>query len=161
VQIHPVTGGVMKTGYATDLTDKEWEIVEVLVPSAKSGGRSPDTDIRKVIDGIFYLVRTGCQWRMLPKDFPPWQTVYGYFRIWKKDGTWTSIHDELRAECRHQEGKEEQATAAIIDSQSVKCSEESKKEDKGYDGGKKNKWKKTSHFSRYPRVNHFVGRSLR
>jgi putative transposase len=117
--------------YQTDLTDREWIVIEPMIPEPKQGGRPRDTNIREVLNGIFYITKTGAQWRMLPTDFPPWQTVYGYYYRWRKDGTWLTIHDELRAEVRQEVGKDEQATAAIIDSQSVKCSEESAKDDKG------------------------------
>jgi putative transposase len=106
--------------YATDLTDEQWKIIAPLIPPAKSGGRERETDIREVLNAIFYLLKSGCQWRMIPNDFPKWQTVYDYFRKWKKDGTWKKIHDKLRDKVRLKAGKKKQPTAGIIDSQSVK-----------------------------------------
>lgn len=106
--------------YATDLTDGQWQIIAPLIPSAKSGGREREIDIREVINAIFYLLKSGCQWRMIPNDFPKWQTVYDYFSKWKKDGTWKKIHDKLRDKVRLKAGKKKQPTAGIIDSQSVK-----------------------------------------
>ncbi len=106
--------------YATDLTDEQWQIIAPLIPSAKSGGREREIDIREVINAIFYLLKSGCQWRMIPNDFPKWQTVYDYFSKWKKDGTWKKIHDKLRDKVRLKAGKKKQPTAGIIDSQSVK-----------------------------------------
>lgn len=106
--------------YETDLTDEQWRIIAPLIPSAKSGGRERKIDIREVINAIFYLLKSGCQWRMIPNDFPKWQTVYDYFGKWKKDGTWKKIHDKLRDKVRLKAGKKKQPTAGIIDSQSVK-----------------------------------------
>ena len=106
--------------YPTDLTDKQWEIIAPLIPPAKPGGRERETDIREIINAIFYLLKSGCQWRMLPQDFPKWQTVYDYFRKWKKNGTWKKIHDKLRDKVRLKSGKKKQPTAGIIDSQTVK-----------------------------------------
>lgn len=109
--------------YATDLTDEEWEILEPLVPQAKRGGRPESYPKREIVNGIRYLVRTGCAWRLLPRDFPPWSTVYHYFRDWKRDGTWFAIHECLRGEVRERAGRDRQPSAAIIDSQSVKTAE--------------------------------------
>jgi len=107
-----------------------------LIPAAKKGGRHRSVNIRKVVDAIFYVNKGGIQWDMLPKDFPPKGTVYWYFSQWKKDGTLEKIHDKLRKIVRVTEGKEPEPTAGIIDSQSVKTSEEAK--NRGFDaGGKK------------------------
>ncbi len=106
--------------YGTDLTDEQWQIISPLIPSAKSGGIERKIDIREIINAIFYLLKSGCQWRMIPNDFPKWQTVYDYFSKWKKDGTWKKIHDKLRDKVRLKAGKKKQPTAGIIDSQSVK-----------------------------------------
>ena len=94
-----------------------------MIPPAKEGGRPREVDMRSLLDAIFYMVRAGCAWRMLPKEYPPWQTVYYYFARFKKDGTWQQIHDLLRTRVRHKSGKHKQPTAAIIDSQSVKTTE--------------------------------------
>ncbi len=112
-----------RKSYPTDFTDKEWKIVEPLIPPPKTGGRPRETDVREVLNAIFYLLRSGCAWRLLPHDFPPWGTVYTYFRQWKKDGTWKTIHDTLHEKCRKQDGRESEPSAAIIDSQSVKTTE--------------------------------------
>ncbi len=112
-----------RKSYPTDFTDKEWKIVEPLIPPPKIGGRPRETDVREVLNAFFYLLRTGCAWRLLPHDFPPWGTVYTYFRQWKTDGTWKAIHDTLHERVRKQDGRESEPSAAIIDSQSVKTTE--------------------------------------
>lgn len=109
--------------YPSDLTDTEWGILGPLIPPAKPGGRKRTVDIREIINAILYLLRTGCAWRMLPHDFPKWQTVYTYFRNWRQDGTWQMINDTLRRQVRIQEGREAEPSAAILDSQSVKTTE--------------------------------------
>jgi putative transposase len=106
--------------YPSDLTDGQWKLIEPLVPPAKTGGRPRSTDLRQVIDGILYLVRTGCSWRMLPHDFPPWPTVHDYYWKYRRDGTWDQIHDVLHRYVRVQAGRQPSPSAAIIDSQSVK-----------------------------------------
>lgn len=116
---------IERAPYHTDLTDDEWSILASLVPTAKvgpSGGR-PAKDRREVINGIRYVVRTGCAWRLMPHDLPNWGRCYFYFRKWKNDGTWQRIHDRLRGEVRVNAGRERQPSAAIIDSQSVKTTE--------------------------------------
>jgi putative transposase len=113
----------MEIAYPTEMTDAQWQAITRLIPPAKEGGRSREVDMRSLVNSIFYLVRTGCAWRMLPKEYPPWQTVYYYFARFKKDGTWQQIHDLLRTRVRHKVGKHKQPTAAIIDSQSVKTTE--------------------------------------
>lgn len=118
------------------MTDQEWEIISPLVPQAKEGGRPRSVQIRSIIDAIFYVTKGGIQWRMLPKEFPAWGTVYWYFKIWRDDGTIQRIHDTLREQVRVKAGKKVKATAGSIDSQSVKTAEEAK--DKGFDAGKKN-----------------------
>jgi putative transposase len=109
--------------YPSDLTDGEWKILQPLIPSAKEGGRPRTTDMREVLNAIFYIDRTGCQWRALPHDLPPWSTVWSYFRIWRNDGTWQRIHTALREQVRRSLGREPTPSAAIIDSQSVKTSQ--------------------------------------
>ena len=91
--------GMERNSYPTDLTSEQWEILQPLIPPEKPGGRPRKTNIREVVNAIFYLLRSGCAWRLLPHDFPPWQTVYTYFRKWKKNGTWKKIHDALHQEC--------------------------------------------------------------
>lgn len=109
--------------YTSDLTDAQWAIIEPLIPPPKPGGHPRTTDIREVLNGIFYREKNGCSWENLPKDFPPAKTVYDYYRAWTLDGTIEAIHDSLRRKVRQQAGKEEQPTAGIIDSQSVKTTE--------------------------------------
>src|SRR5919197_807098 len=86
--------------YPSDLTDREWDYIKPLIPPAKPGGRHRVTDMRLTLNALFYLTRTGCAWRYLPREYPPWQTVYGYFRSWRVDGTWQRLHDRLRARVR-------------------------------------------------------------
>jgi len=112
-----------RESYPTDLTDEQWKIVQPKIPPAKPGGRPRKTDVREVMNAIFYLLRSGCAWRLLPHDFPTWQTVYTYFRRWKKDGTWKKNHDTLHENLREKDGRELEPSAAIIDSQSVKTTE--------------------------------------
>jgi putative transposase len=112
-----------KPTYPSDLTDAQWNYLAPLIPPAKPGGRPRSVDIRAVVDAIFYRTKTGCQWRQLPADFPPWGTAAGYYRQWRRDGTWERIHDALREQVRVKAGREATPSAAIIDSQSVKTTE--------------------------------------
>lgn len=121
--------------YASDLTDAEFALIVPLLPRAKRGGRRRTTALREVVNAIFYLLRTGCQWRMLPKEFPPRSTVYGYFRRFWQLGIWARIWMALMMEAREEAGKEASPSAAIIDSQSVKTTESGGI--RGYDAGKK------------------------
>jgi putative transposase len=121
--------------YTTDLTDSEWLLVEYCFPKACRTGRPREHSYRELLNAIFYVVRTGCQWRNLPKDFAPWSTVYHYFRKWKRNRLWESIHSHLREGVRLVAGRKRDASAGIIDSQSVKSTETS--DERGYDAGKK------------------------
>ena len=109
--------------YPSDLTDDEWRHIEPFIPPAKPGGGKRRRDMRAVMDGVMYILSTGCQWRYLPKDFPPRSTVHGYFIWWQCDGVLDRIHDALYVECREQAERDASPTAAIIDSQSVKSAE--------------------------------------
>jgi transposase len=109
--------------YPSDLTDAEWALVEPLIPPAKRGGRQRTVDVREVLDGLLYVLATGCQWRALPKDLPPRSTVHDYLTLWARDGTLGRLHHTLFVQVREQAGKEASPTAAIIDSQSVKSAE--------------------------------------
>lgn len=109
--------------YPSDLTDEEWAILEPLIPEAKPGGRPRTVDMREVLNAILYVLRTGCQWRALPRDFLPWSTVWSYFRRWRINGEWERMHTTLRAQVRTSMGREATPSAAIIDSQSVKTTE--------------------------------------
>jgi putative transposase len=121
--------------YPSDLTDAQWLLVEPLLPSAPGGGRPRTIDLREVVDAILYVDKTGCPWRALPHDFPPEGSVRHYFHAWRRGGVWERILDTLRQRVRRQEGKENEPTAAIIDSQSIKGSRTSGL--RGYDAGKK------------------------
>ncbi len=109
--------------YSSDLTDAQWQRIAPLIPPAKPGGRHRSVDIRAILNAIFYRTKTGCQWRNLPHDLPPWSTAAGYYRIWRRNGTWETIHDALREQVRVKAGREATPSAAIIDSQSVKTTE--------------------------------------
>ncbi len=122
--------------YPSDVTDREWNLIKALIPPATPGGRPRATDMRLVLNAIFYLNRTGRAWRYLPREYPPWATVYGYFRRWQLGGVWHRINDRLRALVRQHAGRKSQPTAAILDSQSVKTTEQGGTA-RGYEAGKK------------------------
>jgi putative transposase len=109
--------------YPTDLADDEWRVLEPLIPPARPGGRPRSVDLREIVNGIRYLLRSGGAWRLLPHDLPPWETVYAYFRRWQEDGTWETIATTLRRKVRVAQGRDPEPSAAILDSQTVKTTE--------------------------------------
>ena len=112
-----------KLRYPSELTDDEWALVAPLIPPAKRGGNRRHVDERAIVDGLMYILSTGCQRRALPKDLPPRSTVHDYFDLWSWDGTLDRLHHALYVKCREQAGREASPSAAIIDSQSVKAAE--------------------------------------
>jgi putative transposase len=121
--------------YPTDLDDTQWLKIRPYLPAQATTGRPREHGWRLILNGIFYLLQSGCSWRMLPSDLPPWKTVYHYFRLWRKDGTWERLNRIFREKVRLKFGKRRQASAAILDSQSSKTSEGGL--ERGFDAGKK------------------------
>ncbi|MCQ8279420.1 IS5 family transposase [Acetobacteraceae bacterium KSS8] len=132
----------IRSWYDTDLTDAQWQRIKGFIPRAKCGGRKRHTDVRRVMDGILYFVTHGCKWRGLPKDFPPWQTVYGYFQMLREKGKWKAIHFALYEEARKGSGRNVQPSLLLVDSQSVKTGKNAAASTRGYDGGKRIKGRK-------------------
>jgi len=127
--------------YSTDLTAKQWEIIApLLITTSSKAGRPRKYDLREILNAIFYLVHTGCQWRELPHDFPPWSSVYYYFRKYKKNKMWYLAHMSIHSDLREQSGRAPEPSAALIDTQSVKTSQMA--ESRGFDGNKKIKGRK-------------------
>jgi transposase len=112
-----------KLRYPSDLTDEEWQLVEPLIPRGKPGGGKRTVKLREIVNGLMYVLSTGCQWRAIPKDLPPKSTVYDYFDLWTYDGTLDRMHHALYQQCREREQRDANPSAAIIDSQSVKSAE--------------------------------------
>ena len=126
-------------GYPSDLTDVQWQVIAPHLPAvvAKRRGRPRVWPLRWIVEAILYVDRTGCAWRYLPADFPPWRTVYGYFAAWRDDGTLARLHDGLRAQVRAAAGRDTEPTAAVIDSQSVRAADTVPKATRGWDNAKK------------------------
>ena len=114
---------VVRRRYDSDLQDDEWALIAPYIPGPKPGGRPRDVDIRAVVDAIFYLLKTGCQWRALPHDYPPWGTVNWYWNQWRDSGLWRELNDVLRRDLRSAAGRHDEPSAAVIDSQSLKSAE--------------------------------------
>ena len=130
-----------RTPYPTDLSDVEWQKIEPHIPKPKTKrGAKRVHPLREILNAIFYVLRSGCSWRMLPHDLPPWKTVYHYFRLWRLDGTWEGLNAALRTELLVAEGREPEPSAAILDNQSVKTTETAGV--RGYDAGKMVKGRK-------------------
>lgn len=119
----PKIANPLRQPYPSDLSDSEWSLLQPLLPPPKGFGHPVEVDFREILNAVFYVQRTGCQWEMMPHDLPPYTTVYGYFRKWQRKGIWEEMHDQLRYKARAQDNREPSSTVAIADSQSVKTTE--------------------------------------
>lgn len=137
----------LQRAYASDLTDAQWEILEPLIPPLKVDAAYHKHERRAIINAILYVLRSGCPWRMLPHDLPPYGTVFYYFQRWRREGVWDRVLEVLHMQMRVKEGRDAQPSAAVIDSQSVKTSAV-RGPAKGYDMGKKNVGAQTSRSRR-------------
>ena len=113
-----------RRAYPSDLTDLQWSAIAPMIPDAAPGGRPRKASKREIVEAILYLLRAGCAWRLLPHDFPPWQTVYHYFRRWQREGVWARVHHALVLADREREGREASPSAAILDSQTVRTADQ-------------------------------------
>ncbi len=136
------TQTMTRKAYTSDITDAQWQLIEALIPPAKTGGHARTVNLREVVNGIFYVLRTGCAWEMLPHDLPPYSTVYFYFRRWQKTGVWQQMNHYLRQKVRQQVNRDPQPSAAIADSQSVKTTEKR--------GGVRLRWREVSKGTQTP-----------
>jgi putative transposase len=126
-----------RCAYPSDLTNGQWAVIEPIIPDAAPGGRPRCAPQREIVEAILYLLRAGCSWRLLPHDFPPWQTVYCYLRRWEREGVWARVHHMLVMADRERAGREASPSAAIIDSQTVRTADQkvgSKAMVRGYRG---------------------------
>jgi transposase len=126
-----------RKAYPSDLTDAQWEVLEPLIPARAEDATNVSYERREIVNGILYVLRSGCPWRLVPHDLPAWGTLYWYFRTWRDQGVWDQILQTLRKRVREKQGREPEPSAAVIDSQSIKTSAV-RGPQKGYDAGKKN-----------------------